>query len=239
MHTAAIKKEKEIWLGANSFNLLPVIFFTSAQKTCQQSAEHSFHLSSFLRSLPVSPLLLRREKALHFLHLSPCLSQSICVSTHGCRHPFFPHLALSFQMHLAASLCLRKPETAGNRQADGQTDRECHGVFWLCLSATLSHQISSFPLMCLLYPFGSLFLLSIPINLFRVCSLICSQLLQLIIWLGFLSLPHSSPLFYPTNSSAYLPSVFFPHSHFFFLLHTSSCFLPLLWQVPWGVQQSP
>lgn len=183
--------------------------------------------------LPASPLLLKREKALHFLLLSPP-SPSIHLHIIPRLLSSSPHLALPFQIRLAASLCRRKLQTAGNRHADGQRRRSPRGFLTLRFSQTLSHQISiSFSLMCSLHPSSSLFSsLSVPLSLSCCESFVFARLsahsrsgsLSHSV-LRFASLPHSSSLFYPTNPSAYLPCLCFPHSSCFYCIHHLVFFL--------------
>lgn len=83
-------------------------------------------LSSIFRSLPLSLLGLRREKMLHFLLL--CLPVSLMYTpSRGCCHsPLLPLLCpfTPAFICLAVSLCVRKLETAGNRQADRRREME-------------------------------------------------------------------------------------------------------------------
>lgn len=109
--------------------------------------------------------------------------------------PLLPSLRPSTPafISLAVSLCRRKLEAAGNRQADGQGSP--WGFLTLFLSPTLSHQISiSFSLMHLPDPYSSpLVSLSVPLNLSLFRS---AHLLRLII-----SLSPILPLPVPTHPS--------------------------------------
>ena len=168
-------------------------------KTCQQSVS--------FRSLPVSPLLLQREKTLHFLLFSPCLLQSIDASSQGCCHPSSPHLALLSQMHPARWLCSREPEGAGCRQ---RTDSERPWSPWGFL--TLSHLISfSLLLMCSLRPSSSLFFL--PFSPTKSVFVLISSLAHYVAELY--AFPPVPFLFYPATSSVYLPSLCSPNSSCF------------------------
>lgn len=113
-------------VGANSLNVchspdLVYLWRVNILSCCLVLA-----LSSIFRSLPLFLLGLRREKALHFLHL--CLPVSlIYVPSRGCCHsPLLPLLCpfTPAFICLAVSLCLRKLETAGNRQADRRRETE-------------------------------------------------------------------------------------------------------------------
>lgn len=63
------KKKSDLVQSPHIF--ISVIFPTRGEKTCHRWVTHCFYLSSLFRSLPVSPLLLRRGKTLHFLLFSP------------------------------------------------------------------------------------------------------------------------------------------------------------------------
>lgn len=129
-------------------------------------------LSFAFKPSPVSPLLLQRQKSLHFLLL--CLPQSIYVSSRGCCHPSSRSvLPLQFSsvwqypLYLAASW----KQQGTDRRTDGERERQRSPwgflTLFLSLTLTLSNQISiSLLLMRLLDPSSSLFLsLSVPLNL--------------------------------------------------------------------------
>lgn len=186
------KKKSDLVQSPHIF--ISVIFPTRGEKTCHRWVTHCFYLSSLFRALPVSPLLLRRGKTLHFLLFSPP-SPSI-------RPRIIPWLLStllssrrSVLSHPSGSIPLSRCRTARDGDRLG-------GFLTLFLSLTPSHQISiSFPLMRLLNPSSSLFpSLSVPLNLsFVFARFVSSSLFHSVPC--FPSMPHSSSLFFTTTTS--------------------------------------
>lgn len=99
--------------------------------------------------------------------ISPCLPQSINVSSRGCCYPSFPRSVLSHPSGSIPHVVESWKQQGSDRRMDGERRWLPWGFLTLFLSLTLSHQISiSFSLMRLLDPSNSLlFSLSVPLNI--------------------------------------------------------------------------
>lgn len=191
------------------------------------SVSHSLRLSPSpdlcLRHL----FLLWRQKALHFLLLSP-------------RQPstYHPVAAVIPHIRLAVSLCrlksLKQPRT--DRRAGEERRRWPRGFSNSVSSLTPSHQISvSFSLMRQFRPCSSTsFSGSVPLNLSSSSPLAVAPAHYLTRSDASTSPP--STLSVSSSIFSHLPSVCFP-LYFCFLLQRPSWSLTLLRQVPRGAQQ--
>lgn len=173
----------------NSLNLIPVIFSTSAEKTCHQSVSHFLYLSSSLRSTCVTSPPQERESTSLPALISPV---SLNPSTY---HPTAAVILSSPRSALSdpsGSIPLSQKAANSREQTCRRTETQIASGFSNSaffsnsissnLHLFLAHVLASSLQLSILLPFCPI--KSLVLRIFRVCSLIGSQLLRLIISLS-------------------------------------------------------